>query len=165
MSSKGSQPPRHAFGQTMYRKKNGYESRNTNTSNYQLQFGGNKSKNTVYRPGDSSTAEDLIDDRTTTASNRDGYQERLKNQYRARKNEMTQQVELSFGLQQFVYEENQSNVTTTKRGWLYNMIQTTVRCHLAHFVALTVAVQNLSHPSFLPCLSFLFYSKLGYCIG
>jgi hypothetical protein len=146
MASKGSQPPRHAFGQTMYRKKNGYGSRNTNTSNYQHQFGGNKSKNTAYRPGDSSTAEDSNDDRMTTASNRDGYQERLKNQYRARKNEMTQQVELSFGLQQFMYEENQSNVTTTKRGWLYNMIQTTVRCHLAHFVAFAVTVQNPISP-------------------
>jgi hypothetical protein len=111
MSSNG--VPRQVFGQTMHRKNDKYGSQTT--SNYQRQFGGTKKPTSIRRIGDSTEAS------LSTESD-----QQLFNQTRVRKNEMMHQVESSFGLQRFVYEENQSHKVASKRGWLYNMIQTTV---------------------------------------
>lgn len=102
MSSNGG--PRQVFGQTMHRKNAKYGSKNS--SNYQRQFGGTKGATDVSSKGNDPQL--------------------VFNDYRARKEEMMHQVESSFGLQRFVYEENQSSGEISKRGWLYNMIQTTV---------------------------------------
>ena len=110
MSSNGG--PRQVFGQTMHRKDGKYGSKNA--SKYQRQFGGTKGSFSVHRNGESADASSVEKD-----------QQLLYNQIRIRKNEIMHQVESTFGLQRFVYEENQSD--TSKRGWLYNMIQTTVR--------------------------------------
>jgi hypothetical protein len=100
------------FGQTMHRKNNKYGSKNT--SNYQRLFGGARGSMSIHRDA-------------TEASSKGNEKQLLFNEIRARKDEMMHQVEASFGLQRFVYEENQSSSVLSKRGWLYNMIQTTVR--------------------------------------
>jgi hypothetical protein len=110
MSSNGGS--RQVFGQTMHRKNTKYGSKNA--SNYQRQFGGTRGSMSFHRDA-------------TEASSKGNDQQLLISEIRVRKDEMMHQVESSFGLQRFVHEENQKHSVASKRGWLYNMIQTMVR--------------------------------------
>jgi hypothetical protein len=99
-------PSRQVFGQTMHKKKGG------GRSNYQRQFGGSSKQNpsTVYRSGDGDDAAD----KASKAA-----------EFRRKKLETAKQVEISFGLERFVLEDNQQKAS--RRGWLYNLIPTSVR--------------------------------------
>lgn len=109
MSSNGG--PRQVFGQTMQRTNTKYGFKKA--SNFQRQFGDTRGSMPIQ--SDATRDSSKITDRQL-----------LFNDIRARKNEMMHQVESAFGVQPFIYEENSSDSVTSKRGWLYNMTQTTV---------------------------------------
>ena len=91
----------------MYQKKKG-----GGKSNYQRQFGGGGGNR-----GDNSNNYDSSD--------------RTKNdsaaEYRRQKIETAKQVETDFGIERFVLLDNQQSAE--RRGWLYNLVPTTVSGH------------------------------------
>jgi len=102
-------PPQKVFGQTMHKKKKGGGG---GRSNYQRQFGGSHKSNpsTVYRSGGDDAA---------AASKKDSAAE-----FRRQKIAAAKQVEAAFGIERFVLQDNQQSAE--RRGWLYNLVPTTV---------------------------------------
>lgn len=107
---------RQVFGQTMHKKKG----RGGGGSNYQRQFGGKSTGNpsTVYRSGggDGDGTEDGAAEKAAKLA-----------EFRAKKLETAKQVETSFGLERFALEDNNNQQRASRRGWLYNLVPTTVR--------------------------------------
>ena len=131
---------RQVFGQTMYQKKKGGGGK----SHYQRQFGGSggnlkSNPSTVYRSGDTNNNNDSSD-RTKSDS---------AAEYRRQKLETAKQVEADFGIERFVLLDNQQSAE--RRGWLYNLVPTTVR---SRRLALIVQQFNLFNNS----LVYLYFS-------
>lgn len=124
-------PRQQVFGQTMHRKKKG---RGAGRSNYQRQFGGGggggktsyqSNPATVYRSGDGNIQQG--DNKTKSES---------AAEHRRQKLETAKQVEAEFGVQKFVLADHQQ--TAERRGWLYNLVPTTVRFFLVYIIVLLV---------------------------
>ena len=155
-----SRPPSKIFGQTMHRKQGG--GGGTTGSSYQRQFGGGSSyrNNNHHRQYGSDYDDD--DDRAMIQQQQ---QQQQHQQYRQRKQEMTLQLEQDFRIPTFSFDEHHQGSSSSKssskrRGWLYNMIPTTVRlcfgrivmeCHDSLFLTFSLFSLNVD-PLLFVCL-------------
>lgn len=99
-------PPNKVFGQTLRKQKG--------PTRYQRQFGGNhKSSSTVYRSGEESEAQRKA---------------ALLAERKRRKQAAGLAVEQAFGIDRFALTSavSEQESGATRRGWLYNVLPTTV---------------------------------------
>ena len=132
--------PRQVFGQTMHSKRKG--GGGGGRSNYQRQFGGGRGRGrgggrglssnpaTVYRSGENNNNQLDSSDKTKSES---------AAEYRRQKLETSKQVETDFGIERFVLLDHQQ--TAERRGWLYNLVPTTVRI-VSSYCLLLLAVAS-----------------------
>ena len=109
-------PPRQVFGQTMRKKKRQQGGGGGGgRSNYQRQFGGSHKSNpsTVYRSAVDDSQQHKSQSESTAA------------EYRRQKTETAKQVEADFGIERFILH-NDNQQSSERRGWLYNVVPTTV---------------------------------------
>ena len=159
-----SRPPSKIFGQTMHRKQGG----GGGTSSYQRQFGGgggggssSSYRNNHHHRQYGSNFDNDGDDRAMIQQQ----QQQQQQQYRQRKQEMTLQLEQDFRIPTFSFDEHHQGSSSSKssskrRGWLYNMIPTTVRlcfggpvmeCHDSLFLTFSLFSLNVD-PLLFVCL-------------
>ena len=112
------------------------------SSNYQRQFGGGRGRGrgggrglssnpaTVYRSGENNNNQLDSSDKTKSES---------AAEYRRQKLETSKQVETDFGIERFVLLDHQQ--TAERRGWLYNLVPTTVRI-VSSYCLLLLAVAS-----------------------